>query len=377
MIRVTHFITDLDCGGAERTLANLVTASDPGRFSHAVVSLRDGGTFAAPLERAGVPVFSLGMTRGRPSIAALMRAAAVLRRRSPAVVQTWLYHADLFGLAAAWLAGGPPVAWNVRCSDMDFSRYRPSTRWIVRLLAKLSAFPAAVVANSEAGRAWHQRIGYRPRRWETIPNGVDTAAFRPDPAARERWRQRLDIGAQDILVGMVARRDPMKDHEGFLEAAKRATARRSGLVFALAGQGVEKTDPALRSLAAGIPAPVHFLGQVEDAAGLMAALDVGVLASRFGEGFPNAVAETMGCGVTCIVTDIGDSARLVGETGAVVPAQDANRLAEAFLALAGAEENERRGRGEAARRRIGDHFSLAAMVARYESLYEELAGGKT
>src|SRR6185437_12113376 len=180
---IVHIITDLDAGGAEHMLLRLVTASK--QYRHVVVSLTTEGELGAALRSAGVEVFALHMRRDFPSPLAVFRVAKIIRHENPAIVQTWLYHADLIGLIAVRLAKvHAAVAWTLRCSDMDLSRYRWTTPLVVRLLAWLSSKPDMVLANSEAGRRWHHIIGYRPKRWEIVPNGIDTIKFRPDLAAR-------------------------------------------------------------------------------------------------------------------------------------------------------------------------------------------------
>ncbi|MEO0035230.1 MAG: hypothetical protein RLZZ501_1253, partial [Pseudomonadota bacterium] len=277
---IVHVITGLGTGGAEGMLARLARRSRA--FRHVVVSLTGPGTIGPALRRDGVEVIALGLPPGPRALAGLPRLARLLRRLRPALVQTWLYHADLLGTLAAGLAGGLPVAWSLRCSDMDRARYGR----LVGLLARLSPRPRLVIANAEAGRAWHRDQGYRPRAWAVIANGIDTDRFRPDPEARARWRAALGAGPETVLVGMVARVDPMKDHAGFLAAATAAAALRPEIALVVAGTGTET-----------LPGPAaHRLGEVADVAGLYAALDIVVLASRFGEGFPNVVAEAMACG---------------------------------------------------------------------------------
>jgi glycosyltransferase involved in cell wall biosynthesis len=371
---IVHVITELGSGGAERMLVRLVTGSTG--FRHVVVTLTGDGELAAELRSAGVDVIPLGMRRGIPSVKSIVRLSRIIRRERPAVVQTWLYHADLSGLVAAKLARFQPVVWNLRCSNMDLSLYRWSTRAVVRLLTWLSAQPEAVMVNSEAGRRWHGALGYRPKRWELLPNGVDVTIFRPNPEARARWRRHLGIKQDDVLIGMVARRDPMKDHEGMLQAAAKAARLRPELAFVFAGRGVSRDDPVLARLADEVVAPVHLIDACDDVPGLMASLDVAVLSAAFGEGFPNVVAEAMAAGVPCVVTDVGDSAAIVDTTGLVVPPRNPLALAEAISALAA--DNQLRARlGASARRRVMEHFSLPAASARYEAAWERLAALET
>jgi len=364
---VLHVIAGLGSGGAEGMLERLVQI--PGPFRHVIVSLTEEGDRGQRLRKAGFEVLDLGMQRGLPSPAALWRLVRLMRRLRPTILQTWMYHGDLMGIIAAPLAGHPPVIWNLRCSNMDFSRYRRTTRWVTYILAHLSPFPKAVLANSEAGQRWHAQLGYRPREWVLQPNGIDVDKFRPDPQARLRWRNRLGLGPNTVLVGMCARRDPMKDHETLVRAMNLVTG---DVVCAMVGRGVDPANAALADLAAKSGKRIHLLGYCEDMPGFMNALDIGVLTSSFGEGFPNVVAEAMACAVPCVVTDVGDAALIVGCTGKVVAPGDASALANSISALA-ADPTERARLGALARGRVVMHYTLPAVALRYHELWARFA----
>src|SRR5207244_9405402 len=115
----------------------------------------------------------------------------------------------------------------------------------------------------------------------------------------------------------------------------------------------------------------HFLGARDDVERIVPGFDL-YCSSSATEGFPNAVAEAMACGVPCVVTDVGDAAYLIGATGIAVPPRDAEALGDAIICGMAWSETERRRRGAAARARIGDHFSIDRMVAAHETLYRAL-----
>ena len=124
----------------------------------------------------------------------------------------------------------------------------------------------------------------------------------------------------------------------------------------------------------GVRGNVRLLGPRTDIPAIAAALDVGVLSSAYGEGFPNVVGEAMACGVPCVVTDTGDSAAVVGDSGVVVPPRDPRALAGGVLRLLGLPAAERAALGAVARRRIEEQYSLGAVAARYQTLYRDLVG---
>ncbi|MBI3799920.1 MAG: glycosyltransferase, partial [Deltaproteobacteria bacterium] len=133
----------------------------------------------------------------------------------------------------------------------------------------------------------------------------------------------------------------------------------------------ENTELAAWINASGIRDRCHLLGHRDDVSRINAALDI-ACSSSYVEGFPNVIGEAMACGVPCVVTDVGDSARLVGDTGMVVPPKNSQALADAWRELIEAGPDGRSLRGEAARRRISECFSLRAIAAQYTELYEEI-----
>lgn len=375
-VRVVHVITNLDVGGAETTLARLIAVNDRSRIWNAVIALGDAGPVGDLIEAAGCEVFALGMRGGRLNLKAAWRLVALLRCLKPDIVQTWLYHADLAGLFAASLAGISTVTWNLRCAELDPRDHSRVTTGLVRFLALVSGRPAAVICNSEAGRRAHERAGYHPRRWVHIPNGFDTATFRPDFAAREELRRALDATKDVLVVGLMARLHPMKDHPIFIESAAVVARTYQNAHFVAAGRGVPESENLRRLIIEhGLQQKFHLLGEQSHPAGFLAGCDV-VVSASYGEAFPNVVGEAMACGVPCVVTDVGDSSALVGDAGLVVPPRDPQALAQGVLTLLQMETAARERMGSAGRTRIAERFSLKRSSDRYQQLYVELAGAE-
>lgn len=370
MVRVLHVITTLGFGGAERMLCQIAAGCKSSEVEQVVVTLLDEGEYGPKLRDAGVELHCLRLRRGRPSPRALFRLVGILRRRRPDVVMTWLYHADLLGTVCAVLAGLRPkqVIWNIRCSNMDLAQYGRMTRWVARVLAWLSPLPGAVAINSEAGRQHHIALGYRPRTWIYLPNGFDPAVWRPDPADRAQVRRELGVAEEETLVGMVARSDPQKDHANFLAACEQLAAKHHGLRFLLIGEGTSDID-----LPETLRGRLVALESRSDVPRIMRALDVHVLSSAFGEGFPNVVAEAMATEVPCVVTDVGDAAKLVKGSGITVSPSDPVSLADAIEALIKEKPEQRNQRGQAARSKIIADFHLDAVCNLYNALWRNSA----
>lgn len=373
-LRIMHLISTLDVGGAEQNLFRLATSMDGSAFRNYAVCMTRPGIFGKRLEQSGIPVYSLRMGKGIPDFRAAFRLRFLAGIVRPDIIQCWMYHANLLGLA---LLSPAKTLWNIRCSDMDLSQYGPVYRLAVKAGAKLSRIPSAVVANSYAGRDVHTKLGYHPKEWAVIPNGFDTVLFRPDTDARTRIRTELSIPQDAFVTGLICRLDPMKDHATFFEAADSFLASNPDARFILAGRGVNPASPSIREL---LPrnsgrSRLHLLDERGDTAQIFASLDIATSSSAWGEGLPNAIGEAMAAGVPCAVTDVGDSGILVGDAGIVVPKKDPRALCAAWQRLQDIGPHERRKMGERARKRIIDGYSLASMVTRYEALYRRLMTG--
>lgn len=374
MIRICHVITDLNTGGAERMLVNVVTRLDRARFSNEVISLIEPGIMAGELRAAGIPIISLNMRRGRPSLSGLLALVRSLRQSRPAIVQSWLYHADLAATLASWFVPAASLVWNLRCSDIPNQSGAERLDWIVRLLARMATRPQAVVVNSEKGMAFHRAIGYRPRRWELIPNGVDTARFRPRPELRPEIRRKIGIAVDATVIGLVARDHPMKDVETFLRAANRFAEICKNAHFVMCGQGLDQRNGDISKKIAGLGLQdrVSLLGARGDMENMYPAFDALALSSAYGEGFPNVLIEAMACGIPCVATDVGDSRAIVTDAGVVVPPRDPGALVRGWSTVTDAAQSEQF--GAHARARAVDQYSIDRVCLLYERLYREFSG---
>ncbi len=373
MIRILHVINGLAVAGAETMLYKLLSGMDSKRFQSVVVSLSDKGDLGSRIEEAGVPIYALGMKPGRPSPLAALRLYRLTKKFRPHILQTWLYYADLMGLVVGKLAGIPKIFMNLRCTAMDPAQSRFFIRASVYALAWISPLADGMIYNSEAGRMDHEAIGFRPSQWKWIPNGFDLETFRPDPNARARLMKELDIQEPAFLIGHIARFDPQKDHATLISAAKEAVRQNSMIHFVLAGKNVSQTNDDFKNMLrdANCSQNIHLLGKRKDVEKILPGLDALVLSSAFGEGFPNILGEAMACAIPCIATDVGDSKQILGSSGFIVPPKIPKRLAKAMLDLATMNPKEREARGNAARRRIAENFSIEKVVAQYENFYRD------
>ncbi|MDA0655103.1 MAG: glycosyltransferase [Proteobacteria bacterium] len=355
---ILHVITDLGTGGAETMVTEIVLRKHRDGEFPVIASLIDGGSQFKRLQAAGCDVVGLGMRRGRPGVLALFRLARLIRDRRPAIIQSWMYHADLAALVALWLSGrrrDTNFFWGVRCSDMDQARYGVLFRIVLRLCAWLSRAPDGIIANSHAGLDLHLSLGYRPKRAAVVQNGFDAERFRFDPGPRKRIRQTLGIDEEQFVIGTVARVDAMKDYPTLLAAIGRL----EGVTALAVGKGTEAL-PETEGLVG--------LGERSDVADILSAIDVLVSASAFGEGLSNVIGEAMATGRPIVATDVGDAAQLVGDGGIIVPPGRPDLLADAVRRLRGDRDLCVK-MGISGRHRIEQEFLLSHAINRFDEAY--------
>jgi glycosyltransferase involved in cell wall biosynthesis len=361
---VVLLIRSLHAGGAERQLVTLATALHRlGRRVH-VATFYPGGELTERLVSAGVPVTSLGK-KGRWDLAAFsLRLVRFIRRERPQVLYTWLPDPNVITALLRPFFPTVRLVWGIGASYMDLSQYSWVARVSYRAARALANRADLIIVNSSAGAAYHRRRGYPAERLRVVRNGIDTEYFRPDPIGRERLRAEWNVPSKAPLVGLVARLDPMKDHRTFLEAAARLAQRLPDVRFVCVGGGPPAYERELRQLssALGLASRLCWAGTRADMPAVYSALDVSTLTST-GEGAPNVVAEAMACGTPCVVTDVGDSAEIVGGLGEVVPVRTPDAVASAWERVLA---DSLRRRSSVQRARVVTEFSVDQFVSRTE-----------
>ena len=290
---------------------------------------------------------------------------------SPDMVHGYLGTSNLLSVVVKWLRRGVKSVWGLRASDVDYGRYSRLARLDFGLQRLLSRFADLIIVNSQAGFDYAREKGFPGKRMEVVSNGVDTELFRPDRESGRPLRAEWGVGDHEVLVGLVARLDPMKDHEIFFKAASTLVRENSRIRFVCVGSGPDDYFEELKGQAVGLGLKerLFWAGGRSGMPAVYNALDVLCLCSAFGEGFSNVLAEAMACGVPCVSTDVGDARLILGDTGLVVDRGSPEELAEALLELVRRIQD---GKRFDTRLRIVDDFSLDKMVERAEELLESM-----
>jgi glycosyltransferase involved in cell wall biosynthesis len=374
MKRILFISTGLGVGGAEKQLVRLLSRLREKTISIAVVSLSSRGVVSNEIEGLDIPVLHLNLERLLRFPFAFARLMFFILAFKPDVIHGWMYHGNF---VAWWVkrlfAPRARLLWGVRQSFYGLDKEKPLTGKIIRFCAKVSGKTDAIVYNAHVARAQHESFGFAAAKSTVIDNGFDPDNFHPDPEAYAAIRRKLGLAPDTLLIGLIARFHPMKGHAVFIEASKRQL-RCENVHFLLAGRGVTPDAPAFSAWYAepGLTERLHLLGERQDIPGITAALDIAVSSSSWGEGFSNTVCEAMSCAVPVVATDVGDSRRILGEAGLIVPPGDASALAAAWERLLAMPAAARQQMGRQGRSRVMAEFSLSAVADRY---FHILTGG--
>lgn len=368
---IVHIVFRFDYGGLENGMVNLVNGSANGKFRHAIVALTESTEFSRRL-RVDVPVFALHKRPGK-DLGTYWRLLKLLRALRPFAVHTRNY-GTLDCAVVAFLAGVPvrihgEHGWDVFDPDGVNRKYR-----VMRQL--LSCFVQAFVTVSDDLRRWLVSVvGIPERKVTRIMNGVDTEKFRPRLAGNAGSPLPPDVFQPGtVAIGSVTRfaviKDPLNLVDAFIAARNSAEPGVDRLRLLMIGDGDLRALALARLEQAGLVGDAWLPGSRNDVPALLRAMDVFVLGS-LREGISNTILEAMASGLPVIATDTGGNKELVtpGETGALVPPANPSALSAAIVQY-GQDPELRKRQGQHARERVVALFSIEAMLANYQKLYD-------
>lgn len=362
-MKILFLIRSLYRGGAERQLLVLAQGLQQRGHTVQVCVFYRGGPLEAELATAGIPLWSLDKQSRWDLLRPLYRLVHLVRQQRPDVLHAYLSAANILATLAKPLAPRLRLGWGVRTAYLDRAGYGRAEQLVFRGECQLARHADFIIANSHAGREHAVAHGFPATRTHVIANGIDTDHFRPQPEAGQALRTRWGITPAQRLVGLVGRLDFMKNHPLFLHAAARLAPTRPDVRFVCVGDGPTDYRAQLQALAAelGLTQQLVWAGGHTDMPAVYSALDIACSASR-GEGFSNVIGEAMACGTPCVVTDVGDSARIVDVTGITVACDDAAALAAGLAELLDRPPAAYHRLRAAARCRIEETFSVQQLL---------------
>ena len=326
-MKIAFLARSLDYGGSERQLVDLASGLTARGHEVRVGVFYPGGPLEHLLVERSVPVHHFQKKGRYETIRFLLRVRRWLRSFGPDIVHGYLIAPNLASAILKPFLRPARIVWGIRASYIDFDRYPRHEKWSFQAGRFFCRGADLVLVNSRAGYEHHIKLGYPQSRMRIVPNGIDTDRFRPDPEGGAGLRREWGGNQSAKLVGLVGRIDPMKGHEKFLEAAASLTGG-DPVRFVCIGSGPAGCEREMKGRAEelGLSGSLFWVPFRASMVPVYNALDLLVSCST-GEGFPNVVAEAMACGTPCVVTDVGDSAEIVGNLGAVVHPGDPAAMA--------------------------------------------------
>lgn len=367
---VLLLIRSLHIGGAERQVVSLAKSmTGLGTKVHVGVKVAGGPLECELAAIPGVELHFLGGAGLFGQIWYFLKLRSLIRSIGFDAVYGFMPLPNLALLISYTLRNRPIIAWGVRSSEVDESKYGGRVKWTMRLERWLSRFSDRVITNSAAALEEYRIKGYPYSKLQHIPNAINVDRFKPNPDARYKVVEEMGVSPKTFLVGIFARIHPMKDHMTFLKAAKCLVEEGIDVTFVCAGEtseGYSQYESRVRTSATtlGLDDRVLWIGPRQDPEVLMAACDITTLTSDSGEGFPNSVAESLACGTPCVSTDIGDAKLIIGDYGAAVPRGGSAELAAAWKLMIARSPEEVSADAEGARKSIVDRFSPDSIAER-------------
>lgn len=378
--KILYIIGNLDVGGTERHLAQVLPALTNQNFAPTVYTLSYKGKLAPQLEQAGIkvvePLYAVFIQR-LPALVrklvllplTLLSLYCLLLRSRPSVVHFFLPEAYLIGGICSISAGR-----HVRImSRRSLNRYQLKYPMLARIERWLHTHMDAVLGNSQA--VVHELCdeGVPAARLGLLYNGINPADFDFLPSRLET-RQKLGVSNNALLIVCVANLIPYKGHGDLINALGTISSKMPGdWAIAMVGRDTGiKSELQRLAEEQGVSGQILWLEERGDIGAIFSSSDIGVLCSHE-EGFSNSILEGMTAGVAMVVTDVGGNAEAVldGQCGLVVPPHNPNTLGQAILTLAW-DANLRQDFANSARKRVEQKFSLDGCVRRYACLYRTL-----
>lgn len=363
MVKILHLTTDSRIGGTEKNIISLVTHLNKDRYENTVVALMPGGEMIDGLRGYGIEAECLGMWN-KFDLSAIFKLYRIFREKKIDILHTYLFHANVLGRMVGRLAKVPVIISSIRV--MESRRHHLWIDWLTNWMVD------AETCVCEAVRKFTmERVGIRPDKLVTIPNGIDVREYNLDIDLGGEKRK-LHIESNYPVLGVMGRLHEQKGYIYLLRAMVKIVKKYPRTILLVVGDGPLRKRLEGECAKLGINEAVKFLGFRKDIKELMTLMDVFVLPSLW-EGMPNVLLEAMALGRPVVATRVGGAEELIedGVTGLLVPPADEGTLAEAIINILTREDKGKK-LSEIAKREVERRFALEDTIEKTERLYERL-----
>lgn len=359
-MKVLFVITGLGMGGAENQVVNL--ADKFASKGHQVTIAYMLQPALVQPKNPSVNLVWLGGTKDPVGmLKALINLVRLINRIKPDVVHSHMYHANMLSRAARLFAKMPRLICTAHNTNeggqLRMISYRLSN-WLADAFTNVS---------DDAVKAFEQNGAVAQGKMQAITNGIDTDFFQLTAQARQQLRSELKLEDKKVFIA-IGRFNEQKDYPNLLNAFAKLVQSTPNTHLLIVGDGELRADIGDQINSLELSNNVTLLGIRRDIPQLLSAADIFVLSSAW-EGFGLVVAEAMACQRIAIGTDSGGVAQVIGDAGFLVPPKDSAVLAQAMIEASNMSDKEAQELGEKARKRIIEHFSLNATVAKWLEIY--------
>ncbi len=358
--KVMHVIADLGSGGAERQLVELLK-SNP---SHILLVFKNVGAYKNELDFYKINYLELNIKKPISIIFHLFKIAKIIKSKNEMIIHSWMYNACLIIFLAKFISNiRNPIVWGIRCSNMDLKHYSIIFKLTFLLCKFFSNKANYIIYNSYAGFKYHKKSGFSNQSSKVILNGIDNKRFLFSSNYRHKLREKLHIKSNDTVIICAARVDPMKNHINLLKAFSKIRISNKKALLVLIGKGTEKLPVQDGVVSLGLQLNIENYYSVGD---------IIILPSKFGEGFPNVLAEGMLCKLYPIVTDVGDASNIISDIGIVVKGTTDKGIFDALEKALKIRKSRMKILQKKSMNRILMKFNIKKMAAKYNDCYKEL-----
>ena len=357
-MRIVFLTASLSLGGAERQLTSLARGLKRKGHEIEIITFYGTGFFDEELVKLGIKVNSLKKNGRWDLFFPFFRLLKLLKNVKPDILHGYLITPNLVAALCCLIYPEIKLVWGVRYSKMEVGRYDVFTQATYFFHKRLLNLPKLLIVNSVAGKSMLLNQGAKSQKVTVIHNGIDCDEFKGESVDRVSLLTKWGLRNDEIIIGMIARLDPMKDHETLFESAKLLIKQNPKIKFVCIGSGDKSFTEMLerRIMEDALQDSVKLVGKINNISAVYGVLDLCVLCSSYGEGFPNVLGEAMASGIRCVATESGDTAEVIGGTGVVVPVRRPDLLAKAIIEILNNPPEE------SPRERVMRKFSVVTLI---------------
>jgi len=291
----------------------------------------------------------------------------IINKFNPDLIQGWMYHGNLIAfLISIFSFPKRKFLWNIRMSlHKDKKTFDKKTDFINKFCSIFSWIPCKIIFNSYQSMKDHNSIGYLDKNFYCIENGFNTDFWKPSLRKRQKFRQKNNFDEDSFVIGFIGRFDEVKNLELLIDSFLRIENSISKARLICIGDNLKQNFTHIKS------SNIIFLDFQSNIKDWICSFDILCLPSKV-EGFANVLGESMSCEVPCIASNIGDSARIISDTGWIFKSEDKESLIDLLITTYNLDKKKLKSIARKARRRIIENYSLSKTVSKYNSLYKSI-----